>query len=63
MLKKLTFVIVLSVAAISVAQSAAIDPARSTVTVRVYKKGLFSGLAHDHVIKAPIASGTIDTQG
>jgi polyisoprenoid-binding protein YceI len=43
------------------AESPQIDTARSTVTVQVYKSGLFSGFAHNHIIKAPIASGTIDT--
>jgi hypothetical protein len=33
---------------------------RSLITVHVYKSGLFSGFAHDHVIIAPIAQGTID---
>jgi polyisoprenoid-binding protein YceI len=36
-----------------------IDTARSTVTVFVYKSGLFSAFADDHVIKAPIASGSM----
>ena len=34
-----------------------IDVAHSTLTVRVYKTGLFSAFAHDHEIKAPITSG------
>ena len=46
--------------AASRAQRVPIDRARSTVTVRVYKSRLFSGLAHDHVIQAPIASGSLD---
>src|SRR5947208_10357219 len=37
-----------------------IDTARSTLTVFVYKSGLFSAFADDHVIKAPIASGSLD---
>jgi hypothetical protein len=32
------------------------------ITVHVRKSGLFSAFAHDHVITAPIASGTLDTQ-
>jgi len=44
----------------SVAQPASIDTSRSTVTVHVYKAGMFSGFAHNHVIKAPIASGEMD---
>lgn len=42
------------------AQRAAIDAAHSTVTVRVYKSGLLSGLAHNHEIHAPVASGNVD---
>jgi YceI-like domain len=36
-----------------------IDTERSTLTVLVFKSGLFSGLADNHVIRAPIASGSI----
>lgn len=46
----------------AVAQQAAVDTAHSQVTVRVYKSGLFSGLAHNHVVKAPIASGSLDAE-
>lgn len=42
------------------AESLPIDTSRSTVTVHVFKTGLFSGLAHDHSIRAPIASGVVD---
>jgi len=62
MLYKLIFAAALLVPLPSAAQSAAIDAARSTVTVRVYKTGLFSALAHNHIIKAPIASGSVDPQ-
>jgi polyisoprenoid-binding protein YceI len=37
-----------------------IDAAKSTITVRVYKAGVFSALGHDHEIAAPVASGTVD---
>src|SRR5882672_12474739 len=33
--------------------------ARSTLTVFVYKSGLFSAFADNHVIRAPIAKGSI----
>lgn len=39
-----------------------IDAAHSTVTVYVYKSGLFSAFADNHVITAPLASGTISTE-
>ena len=42
------------------AQPRAVDPQRSTVTVRVFKSGLFRALADDHVIEAPVAEGSFD---
>ncbi len=39
----------------------AIDPVRSTVTVRVNKAGLFSAFGHNHVIRAPIQQGEVNT--
>src|SRR5215475_10357998 len=42
------------------AQRVPVDKAHSTVTVHVYKSGLLSGLAHNHVIQAPVASGSVD---
>ena len=39
------------------AETRPIDGERSTLTVFVYKSGLFSALADDHVIRAPLASG------
>jgi polyisoprenoid-binding protein YceI len=59
MIKRLIIIVGLMVA-VAAAQPAAIDTAHSMVTVRVYKTGLFSGLAHNHIVKAPIASGTVD---
>ena len=41
------------------AESRPIDADRSTLTVFVYKSGLFSAFADDHIIRAPIASGSI----
>jgi polyisoprenoid-binding protein YceI len=42
------------------AQHLSIDSAKSSVVIRVFKSGLFSGLAHDHTIQAPVAAGIID---
>ena len=50
---------ILAVTATLRGESRPIDTAQSTLTVFVYKSGLFSGLADDHVIDAPIASGTV----
>jgi hypothetical protein len=45
------------------AQSRQIDAERSTLTVYAYKSGLFSAFADDHVIRAPIAGGSISETG
>jgi polyisoprenoid-binding protein YceI len=42
------------------AQQRAMDTAKSTMTVRVYKAGVFSALGHNHEISAPISGGTVD---
>ena len=36
------------------------DVARSTLTVRAFKAGLFSAFGHNHEIRAPIARGSFD---
>ena len=41
-------------------QRQAIDVSRSSLTIRVFKSGVFSAFAHDHEIRAPIAEGGID---
>lgn len=54
---------VLGTTALSATQAAAgpIDVRRSKLTVFVFKAGLFAAFADNHVISAPIASGTITT--
>jgi polyisoprenoid-binding protein YceI len=42
------------------AQRQAIDVNRSSLTIRVFKSGMFSAFAHDHEIQAPIDEGRID---
>src|ERR1700741_2498117 len=42
------------------AQERLIDVERSTVTVRVFKSGLFRPFADDHTIQAPLAEGTFE---
>jgi YceI-like domain len=37
-----------------------IDTQKSTVTVRVFKSGLFRAFADDHVIQAPLLEGSLD---
>jgi hypothetical protein len=43
------------------AQRQAIDVNRSSLTIRVFKSGVFSAFAHDHEIKAPLDEGGIDS--
>jgi polyisoprenoid-binding protein YceI len=43
------------------AQPRTIDTAKSTMTVRVYKSGVFSALGHNHEVSASIADGKVDT--
>src|SRR6266487_7168813 len=42
------------------AQERSIDAAGSKLTVRAFKTGLFSGLADNHEIEAPITNGSVD---
>jgi len=60
MIRSLIFAVALAMPC--VAQPASIDLSQSTVTVHVYKSGLFAALAHNHTIKAPIASGSVDRE-
>jgi YceI-like domain len=55
-------VVLLTIATAARAEPRPIDTERSTLTVLVYKSGLFSAFADDHVIRAPIASGTISDE-
>jgi polyisoprenoid-binding protein YceI len=50
----------LALAATAAAQPRAIDPTHSSITLHVFKSGLFSAFADDHIIRAPIARGTLD---
>jgi hypothetical protein len=43
------------------AQQHNIDTQKSTLTIYVGKTGAFSGLGHEHEVRAPIHSGTADT--
>jgi len=52
----------LALACLAVAEAADVDVARSSITVKVEKSGLFSAFAHNHTIQAPIASGKLDTE-
>ena len=43
------------------AQQHNIDTQKSMLTIHVGKTGVFSGLGHEHEVRAPIHSGTADT--
>ena len=45
------------------AEHRSIDLAHSTLDVLVYKSGLFSALADNHVVRAPIDEGRINDEG
>lgn len=49
--------------AVGLAQTRAIDPATSVLTVHVYKAGVLSAFGHNHEISAPVAGGTVDVAG
>jgi polyisoprenoid-binding protein YceI len=42
------------------AASLPVDVDHSSLKIRVYKSGFFSGFAHDHEIAVPLSSGTVD---
>jgi hypothetical protein len=42
-------------------ESTAPKTQQSAFTIKVFKSGLFSGFAHNHVVVAPIARAAIDT--
>ena len=43
------------------AQQHNIDTQKSTLTIHVGKTGAFSGLGHEHEVRAPIQNGRVDT--
>jgi len=59
--KKLSSALVILLAATSTfAAERAVDPSASTLSVKVWKTGLFSAFAHNHDISAPITSGAVN---
>jgi polyisoprenoid-binding protein YceI len=55
--------VLLAWASLLAANAAPIDPQHSTITVRVFKAGLFSAFGHNHEIRAPISSGSVVASG
>lgn len=58
---RLFAILILSV--LTSAQSSDNAPQRSEITIRVFKSGLFSGFAHNHVVVAPIAKANVNPEG
>ncbi len=55
--------ILLLVSTPAAAQVRTIDPARSTVTIRVGKSGMFSAFGHEHEVRGPITQGSVQDSG
>ena len=60
MLLLTTIVCGLALAAPGSAEDRLIDTERSTVTVHVFKSGLFRTFADEHIIQAPLEEGSLD---
>ncbi len=58
--RNLITVMAFCIATAAYAQPRAIDASKSTLTVRVFKSGLLSGLGHEHAIAASITAGSVD---
>jgi len=56
----LALCVVLGWARLCPAASVPVDIEHSSLTIRVFKSGFFSGFAHDHEISAPLFSGSVD---
>jgi YceI-like domain len=56
----LTTILLAMLTGCCLAASSPLDVEHSMLTIRVFKKGLFSSFAHDHEIAAPLSSGTMD---
>ncbi|HEY2392457.1 MAG TPA: YceI family protein [Candidatus Angelobacter sp.] len=56
----LRFFAVLILSVLASAQSSDNAQQRSAITIRVFKSGLFSGFAHNHVVIAPISQARVD---
>jgi len=60
-MKKTMFLIIATlVFVLSAGAQQHIDTQKSTLTIRVGKTGVFSGLGHEHEVRAPINSGTVE---
>ena len=55
-----TLIAMLCLSIAATAQTRQIDPQRSTMTILVFKSGVFSAFGHNHEITAPIQEGSFD---
>ena len=62
-MRRTTFLVAMSLICVLPvsAQQHKIDTQKSTLTIHVGKTGVFSGLGHEHEVRAPIQSGVADT--
>jgi len=59
-MRSLKIITVASLLSAALGQTQRIDPTHSSITVYVFKSGLFGGFADNHEIRAPILNGTFD---
>jgi len=60
--RRLFWFLLTTLLAMHAQESAAPKVQQSSITIKVFKSGLFSGLAHDHVVVAPITRAEVDAQ-
>jgi len=59
--QKLCFLLfIAALLAMPLRSASQINPLQSTITIHVFKSGLFSGFAHNHIVVAPISHANID---
>ena len=64
MKSRIRFLLIPVIASASLAaQDKVIDVQRSTITIHVFKAGLFSVAGHEHWVSAPVSSGTFNESG
>jgi polyisoprenoid-binding protein YceI len=63
MMRRAIVAATMALAGAATAADRPIDVERSTLTVRVFKTGLFSAFADNHVIRAPMTNGRVSDEG
>jgi polyisoprenoid-binding protein YceI len=62
MTKSICLAMLLLAMSVATARAADLDLAASKITVHVEKSGMFAAFAHNHIISAPLSSGSLDVQ-